>query len=138
MAGYTAWLHKNALVKFVSSTQRNSSGFRSSGRLRILLPALFTNMSILPNLSSVADAISAPEVGSVMSFSIGKTSTPSFSNIETAWAFFSELRPTSAILAPAFANPSAMPRPIPPLPPVTIATRPSKLNIDIMIVPLVD
>ena len=92
-------------------------------------------MSIRPNLSSVAEAISAPAVASVRSFSIEKTSTPSFSKRETAAAFFSELRPTRTILAPACASPSAMPKPIPPLPPVTIATRPSKLNIDIICIP---
>ena len=92
-------------------------------------------MSICPNLSSVAEATSSPAVATVRSFSIEKTSTPSFSNRETAAAFFSELRPTTTILAPACASPSAMPKPIPPLPPVTIATRPSRLNIGIICTP---
>jgi hypothetical protein len=41
---------------------------------------------------------------------------------------FSSFRPNTATAAPASANPRAMPRPIPPLPPVTTATRPVKSN----------
>ena len=51
-----------------------------------------------------------------------------FSSARTCW-FFSWFRPNTATAAPAWANPRAMPRPIPPLPPVTTATRPVKSNI---------
>jgi hypothetical protein len=37
-------------------------------------------------------------------------------------------RPVTATAAPAAASPLAMPRPIPPLPPVTTATRPVRSN----------
>src|SRR5262249_5204643 len=41
---------------------------------------------------------------------------------------FAAFRPSTAIFAPASASPRAMPRPIPPLPPVTIATLPVRSN----------
>src|SRR5580765_6937830 len=41
-----------------------------------------------------------------------------------AAALFCALRPATTTFAPAAARPRAMPRPMPPLPPVTTATRP--------------
>src|SRR5438874_2897647 len=41
---------------------------------------------------------------------------------------FADLRPAIATSAPASASPHAIPRPMPPLPPVTIATLPCKSN----------
>src|SRR5262249_14603553 len=49
---------------------------------------------------------------------------PSASRSLTAAALFSALRAATTIAAPACASPRAIPRPMPPLPPVTIATRP--------------
>ena len=46
----------------------------------------------------------------------------------TAAAPLVALRPASTTVAPAAAIPSAMPSPMPPLPPVTIATRPDRSN----------
>src|ERR1700682_6480867 len=48
------------------------------------------------------------------------------------------LRPTTTISAPASANPRAMPRPMPPLPPVTIATLPLRSNSAVFIVDVPD
>src|SRR5690242_8479131 len=50
-----------------------------------------------------------------------------FNSESTRW-FFSSFRPNTATEAPASAKPSAMPRPIPPFPPVTTATRPARSN----------
>src|SRR5262249_54091879 len=47
----------------------------------------------------------------------------------TAAAAFPALRAATATLAPAAASPRAMPSPIPPLPPVTMATRPVRSNM---------
>src|SRR5262249_51785603 len=44
----------------------------------------------------------------------------------TAASPFFTLRPASTTIAPADARPSAMPSPMPPLPPVTIAMRPER------------
>src|SRR5665213_2703856 len=46
----------------------------------------------------------------------------------TAFSAFAALRPAITTVAPAPANPRAMPRPMPPLPPVTIATLPVRSN----------
>ena len=46
----------------------------------------------------------------------------------TAFADFSALRAATTTCAPARASPRAMPRPMPPLPPVTIATRSLRSN----------
>ena len=45
---------------------------------------------------------------------------------------------STEIEAPAAAIPSAMPRPMPPLPPVTAATRPLKSNKDMRETPEID
>ena len=50
-----------------------------------------------------------------------------FSSESASW-FFSSFRPNIATGAPASAKPRAMLRPIPPLPPVTTATRPVRSN----------
>ena len=46
----------------------------------------------------------------------------------TASALLCALRPATTTVAPAPARPRAMPRPMPPLPPVTIATLPLRSN----------
>src|SRR4051812_47622145 len=52
----------------------------------------------------------------------------------TAAFDLASLRPTITISAPASASPRAMPRPMPPLPPVTMATLPLRSNGDVCIV----
>ena len=47
--------------------------------------------------------------------------------VETTRAAVSTLRPATMISAPACARPCAMPRPMPPLPPVTKATLPASV-----------
>src|SRR5262245_25605447 len=54
---------------------------------------------------------------------------PSFSSSRTAASDFVWFRPATTTRAPALARPLAMPRPMPPLPPVTIATLPLRSNI---------
>src|SRR5438477_11604995 len=54
--------------------------------------------------------------------------TPSADNSPTALSDFSRLRAAMTTAAPAAASPFAMPSPMPPLPPVTIATRPDRSN----------
>ena len=49
-------------------------------------------------------------------------------SVRTASLDFAALRPRMAIEAPAWASPRAMPSPMPPLPPVTMATLPVKSN----------
>ena len=52
--------------------------------------------------------------------------TPRARKSAAAASDFASLRPTTATSAPASASPRAMPRPMPPLPPVTMATLPAR------------
>src|SRR5262249_23487529 len=60
-------------------------------------------------------------------------SEPSARNSDRAASALVLLRPAIATVAPAEASPLAMPRPMPPLPPVTNATRFCRSNIVITI-----
>src|SRR5713226_6793695 len=92
------------------------------------LPALFTRMLRLPSLLSTLLSAGSNPARLVTSTLKAIEGTPiAFSSESTRW-FFSSFRPNTATAAPASANPSAMLRPIPPLPPVTTATRPVRSN----------
>src|SRR5450631_321593 len=112
ITGYTACEHRNALVRLVLITLSHSSRSSACGGLRILMPALLTRMSMRPSSRLTRSTMSA-----------------------TAASDFASLRPTTAISAPASASPRAMPRPMPPLPPVTIATLPPRSNsFDVIVI----
>ena len=70
----------------------------------------------------------ATDASSTTSTSTAMARAPSASSSATAAAFLSRSRPATAIAAPASARPFAIPRPIPPFPPVTSATRPARSN----------
>src|SRR5262245_7999888 len=90
----------------------------------MLVPALLTRMSIRPSSLPTRSIIAATAALSVTSVATAIAFTPRFRKSSTAAADFASLRPTTAMSAPASASPRAMPRPMPPLPPVTIATLP--------------
>src|SRR5258708_6050086 len=128
ITGWTAFEHRNALVRLVFITLSHSSSSSTSGALRILVPALLTRMSIRPS-SRLARSIMAPTAFlSVTSAAIDIALPPSCLISATAASDFAALRPTMVMAAPAFASPRAMPSPMPPLPPVTIATLPVRSN----------
>src|SRR5258708_29838400 len=110
-------------------TMSQSSDFScNTPPLNDTLPALFTRMPRPPSsLSTLLSAGSNP-ARLVTSTLTAIEGTPiAFSSESTRW-FFSSFRPNTATAAPASANPSAMLRPIPPLPPVTTAIRPVRSN----------
>src|SRR3954462_11228242 len=102
------------------------------------MPALLTRMSIRPSSLAVRATMPATAALSVTSAATAIALTPCRFSSATAAADFVSLRPTMAMSAPASASPRAMPSPIPPLPPVTIATLPrrSKSAVVIAGVPL--
>src|SRR5689334_1267974 len=104
----------------------------------MLVPALLTRMSIRPNSLPTRSIMAATAAWSVTSAAIAIAFTPRLRRSSTAVADFASLRPTTAIWAPASASPRARPSPMPPLPPVTIATLPerSKSFVVIRCVPL--
>src|ERR1700737_1789780 len=118
----------NALVRLVRITLSHSSISSASGDLRILMPALLTRISIRPNSRTVRSTISATAALSVTSAGTDIALAPCCLSSATAATDFASLRPTMAMPAPASASPRAMPRPMPPLPPVTIATLPPRSN----------
>src|ERR1035437_3584572 len=101
----------------------------------MLVPALLTRMSSRPNASSAASISARHAACPVTSASTAAAFAPSASSAFTAAAFLPALRPAIASAAPACASPVAMPRPMPPLPPVTIATRPLRSNGLLMLFP---
>ena len=88
------------------------------------LAALFTTMSRRPNRSTVRSTRLSMAAMSAMWVGTPRASPP----ISLRWASVtsqaSALRLPTATLAPAACRPSAMARPMPRVPPVTIATRP--------------
>src|SRR5882672_7481494 len=118
-------------------TLSHSSMSSACGGLRILMPALLTRMSIRPSSRTVRSTMVATADLSVTSAGTDIALTPRCLRSATAAFDFASLRPTIAMSAPASASPHAMPRPMPPLPPVTIATLPlrSKSFIAIAVIP---
>ena len=113
---------RNALVRLVSMTWRHSSSSSSCAGLRTLVPALFTRMSRRPQRRT-ASATSASTDSSLQTSTVSAiASVPSACRSRTAALDFSALRAATTTRAPALASPRAMPRPMPPFPPVTIAT----------------
>src|SRR5215471_18794423 len=85
-------------------------------------------MSSRPNRSAASPIIARHEASSETSNEMNALLPPSAASAAPA---FSALRAATTTAAPAAANPFAMPSPIPPLPPVTTATRPDRSNMRI-------
>jgi hypothetical protein len=94
----------------------------------MLMPALATRMSRPPNALTVSAIMRRTWSPSFTSAASATARPPSPSSSASAAAFFASLRPAIATSAPARAKPLAMPRPMPPLPPVTSATLPLRSN----------
>src|SRR6185312_5371666 len=92
------------------------------------MPALFTRMSSRPKRSFVVWIIARQAAGSATSTSSASVLAPSAVSSAVAAAALSRLRAAMTMVAPALARPRAMPSPMPPLPPVTSATRPVRSN----------
>src|SRR5215468_2951786 len=112
------------LVRLTSITWRHSASDSSCGTLRMLIPALLTRMSSRPRRATVSATILRHWVSSATLTSSTTVLTPSWASSAAAASAFLTLRPAMATVAPAWARPRAMPRPMPPLPPVTTATLP--------------
>src|SRR5581483_3813734 len=113
-----------ALVRFVSRTVCHSSTVYSSGRLRMFVPALLTRMSSRPKRSTAFWTISRHEASDRTSTLTMSARAPAAPSSFTASVLLPTFRAASTTAAPARASPRAIPRPIPPFPPVTIATLP--------------
>src|SRR2546425_1248404 len=128
IAGYAAREHRKAEVRLVSRTRRHSSRVRSWTGFRMLVPALLTRMSRRPSRSMVAFVIASTDASLVTSTSMAIAVPPCRSISVAAARDFSRFRAATTIWAPAAASPCAIPRPMPPFPPVTTATLPFRSN----------
>src|SRR6266850_6656282 len=88
------------------------------------MPALAKQPSTRPNVSSVAFIAALTEAGSETSQIWVATLPGPADMVAAALLFLSALRPQIETLQPCAFNACAMPRPIPPLPPVMTAMRP--------------
>ena len=88
------------------------------------MPALAKQPSTRPNVSSVAFIAALTEAGSVTSQTCVCTLPGPADMVAAALLFFSALRPQIETLQPCAFSACAMPRPMPPLPPVMTAVRP--------------
>src|SRR6266478_4315648 len=118
----------NALVRLVSITVCHSAALSVSGDLRMLMPALLTRISRRPCRAAALSISARQDVSLVTSTSVNSASPPACAMRRTAASPFLALRPASTTMAPAEARPSAIPSPMPPLPPVTIATWSERSN----------
>lgn len=100
----------------------------SSGRKRQDVPELLTKIPTGPISDLVCSTAFAIDSGEVTSHVTAKARTPAFSIALTASIALSWSRQATAMFAPAFARPSAMPSPSPLFPPVTNAVLPSRLK----------
>ena len=96
----------------------NASGFA----------ALFTTMSIPPKCSAVAAASAATCSTSPTWVGTAYAEPPAAVISSTVDSHASAFRLATTTCAPSDANPSEIARPMPLLPPVTIATRPAMSN----------
>src|SRR4051812_71446 len=104
------------------------------GGLRMLMPALLTRISIRPSSRITRAVMAATASLSVTSATTEIALAPACASSATAACDFASLRPTIATAAPAAANPRAIPSPMPPLPPVTMATWPQRSNSSVFMV----
>ena len=91
-------------------------------------PALATTVSMRPIFSTASTMPAATASSSATLTTWVSTRTPIGFSCASASAFFCALEPQTTTSAPAWASASTMPKPMPPLPPVTSATFPVRSN----------
>src|SRR5712691_4912006 len=123
-----AWNTWNTPSRLVANIFRHSSSVRSMKARRPPppMPALAKQPSTRPNVSSVAFIAALTEAGSLTSQTRVSTLPGPLAMVAAAFAFLSALRPQIETLQPAALSACAMPRPMPPLPPVITAVRPER------------
>ena len=121
---------RNTPSRSTRVTWRHSSSDSSSVAFTRPKPALATQMSMRPSAFTVSATARASCASSATSQGRASARAPRPSSSFTAASLLAASRAQTAIAAPACARPRAMPSPIPPLPPVTTATRPLRSNIE--------
>src|SRR2546425_1273848 len=120
--------NRNAPVRLMSITFCHFSSGIASGRAPQLTPALLIRMSTSPYPASVLSTTACTWTGFATSQIAASTRTPRARSASTVGVSHSSRRAQSMSAAPASARPSAISRPRPRDPPVTIAARPDRSN----------
>ena len=121
----TRWVTSHVASTFSRWTARMPFNAIDSSGAANWPPALFTRMSTTPNRSSTASRNAPSCSGSRTSVGIARHSNPAPSSSPRTASSGSGRRPQIATLAPVLASSSAVARPIPVPPPVTMATVPA-------------
>src|SRR4051794_2890163 len=133
----TSFVPRKALVRLRSRSRRQvSSGMASVGMFSRRPPTLLTRMSIPRGSASASPQARSHSAGSPMSAWTVATSRPRARISSAARSRLAASRPVSTRSAPASANPCAIARPRPPLPPVTSARLPSRRKRSSTLMPL--
>ncbi len=128
MAGTSFWARKNGAERLRLICCDQVSSVISMAGWRRFVPAPFTRMEMSPNGRAAASAQRGIAARSVMSATTKSARAPAARNSSTAARSSPSRRAASTTLAPASASVLAIARPIPELPPVIRATRPSRLK----------
>jgi hypothetical protein len=127
--GPNRWPSKNGAVRLTAIVRSQSSTRSAPSGGRTLTPAQLTRMSTDPNAASASAAARATSSRNARSAATHATPEPPAAvSVSAATTSRTWSRATSTTRAPARASARAISCPIPELPPVTTATRPSSEN----------
>ena len=128
IAGPNRCPSRNGAVRFTATIRSQCSSDREPSGGRRFTPAQLTRMSGSPNAAAAADAPRRTSARSERSALTQAAAQPaSRSDLQVAESLVGS-RATITTCAPASASAEAIASPIPELPPVTTATRPSSEN----------
>src|SRR5579863_6729200 len=119
---------RNGAVRLTAIMRSQCSSDREPSSGRRLTPAQLTRMSGSPNEAAAADAPRRTSARSERSALTQAAAQPASRSVLQVADSLVGSRATSTTCAPANASPEAIASPIPELPPVTTATRPSSEN----------
>src|SRR5438552_3958227 len=126
MSFVAARVMRNAPRRLTSMTRSQSSSFMRTRRPSRMTPALLTRMSTRPNRCLAASTNRSASSRITASATTPRTAPPrASSSLAERWSRAAS-RPETTTAAPASASNVAIARPMPRLPPVTIATWPSR------------
>src|SRR5262245_25658258 len=117
-------------VTFVSRMRFQSASLISTDGTRLVTPAATTTMSTWPKAARHASRSAAIDSTRATSTGCRSVRRPSRSMTAATSSTTSARRPVATTSAPASANPSAIARPMPDVPPTTTAVRPVRSNRD--------
>ena len=125
ISGPNRWPSRNGAVRLTAMVVSQSAILSEPSGGRRLTPAQLTRMSGDPNAAAAPSAARSTSARSARSALTQATMAPASRSPAAATSSRSLSRATSTTRAPARASAAAISAPIPELPPVTTATRPS-------------